>query len=105
MSPYKVMVDDNFHYTDEDERSEYGTFLTVEEALGTCRRLVDEALLAQYQDGETAAQLFERYKSFGDDPFVVALDSAPKSELAAPGREGRQNRQSVAECKLVFRKL
>jgi hypothetical protein len=23
MSPYKVMVDDNFHYMDEDERSEY----------------------------------------------------------------------------------
>ncbi len=83
MSPYKVMVDDNFHYTDEDERSEYGTFLTVEEALGTCRRLVDEALLAQYQDGETAVQLFERYKSFGDDPFLVALDSAPKIEFSA----------------------
>ena len=118
MSPYKVMVDDNFHYTDDDERSEYETFLTVEEALGTCRRLVDEALLAQYQDDETAVQLFERYKSFGDDPFVVALDSAPKiefsawtyaeqraSELAAPGQEGSQNRQSVAERKLVFRKL
>ena len=26
MSPYKVMVDDNFRYGEEDERSEYGTF-------------------------------------------------------------------------------
>jgi len=47
MSPYKVMVDDNFRYGEEDERSEYGTFATAEEALETCRRLVDEALLAQ----------------------------------------------------------
>jgi hypothetical protein len=45
MSPYKVMVDDNFHYMAEDERWEYGTFATAEEALDACRRLVDEALL------------------------------------------------------------
>ena len=83
MSPYKVMVDDNFRYGEEDERSEYGTFATAEEALETCRRLVDEALLAQYKDGETADHLFERYKSFGDDPFVVALDPAPNIEFSA----------------------
>jgi hypothetical protein len=32
MSPYKVMVDDNFHYMAEDERWEYGTFASAEEA-------------------------------------------------------------------------
>ena len=81
----------------------------------TCRRLVDEALLAQYEGGETADQLFERYKSFGDDPFVVALDPAPNIEfsawtyaqrraleLVAPGPEGRHNRQSVADRKRAF---
>jgi hypothetical protein len=45
MSPYKVMVDDNFHYMEEDERWEYGTFATAEEALDACRRLVDEAMI------------------------------------------------------------
>jgi hypothetical protein len=54
MSPYKVMVDDNFHYMAEDERWEYGTFATAEEALDACRRLVDEALLEEYRDGATA---------------------------------------------------
>jgi hypothetical protein len=56
-----------------------------------------------------------RYKSFGDDPFVVALDPAPKIEfsawtyaqrraleLVAPGPEGRHNRQSVADRKRAF---
>ena len=33
MSPYKVMVDNNFHDTHEDERFEYGTFPTAEVAL------------------------------------------------------------------------
>lgn len=114
MSPYKVMVDDNFHYTDEDERSEYGTFPTAEEALEVARRLVDDALLAQYVDGETADRLFERYKSFGDDPFVVAFGGAPDvafsawtyarqraQELAAPGQEGSQRRQSVRDRRVA----
>ena len=83
MSPYKVMVDDNFHYMAEDERWEYGTFATAEEALDACRRLVDEALMEEYRDGATAEQLFVRYTSFGDDPFIVALDDADKVEFSA----------------------
>ena len=83
MSPYKVMVDDNFHYMAEDERWEYGTFATAEEALDACRRLVDEALLEEYRDGATAEQLFVRYTSFGDDPFIVALDDAEKVDFSA----------------------
>ena len=83
MSRYQVMVDDNFHYGEEDERCAYDIYATAEEALATCRKLVDESLLAEYRDGQTADQLFERYTSFGDDPFVVALDGAPKVEFSA----------------------
>ena len=83
MSPYKVMVDDNFHYMAEDERWEYGTFATAEEALDACRRLVDEALMEEYREGATAEQLFVRYTSFGDDPFIVALDDAEKVDFSA----------------------
>jgi len=118
MSPYKVMVDDNFHYMDGDERCEFATFSTADEALDACRRLVDEALLAEYKDGETADQLFERYTSFGDDPFVVALQGAPKvefsawtyarqraQELTAAGQEGSQHRQSVLDRKRRLNRL
>ena len=112
MSPYKVMVDDNFHSMKQDERWEYGTFATADEALAACRRLVDEALLEEYRDGATAAQLFVRYSSFGDDPFIIALDDAPKvefsarayaeqraQELTAPGPESAQRRAAVLEGK------
>jgi hypothetical protein len=36
MPRYKVMVDDNFHYQCEDERWQYGVFLTAEEAIAAC---------------------------------------------------------------------
>jgi hypothetical protein len=112
MCPYKIMVDDNFHYGEESERTEYGTVSTVEEALAVCRRIVDESLLAEYREGASAERLYDRYTSFGDDPFVVALDGAPKVEfsawtyareraagLAARGPEGAQRRRDVLDRK------
>jgi hypothetical protein len=77
MSTYKVMIDDNFHYMEEDERRELGTYLSFEEALAACRDVVDAWLAANYKPGMSSAELIEQYKSFGDDPFIVALPGAP----------------------------
>jgi hypothetical protein len=110
MSAYKVMVDDNFHSVQSDEPWEYGTFGSAEEALAACRRLVDEALLDEYRDGASAGQLFVRYTSFSDEPFIVALDGAEAvdfsaktfaqqraEELTMPGPVGVQRRQAVLD--------
>ena len=71
MPEYKVLVDDNFHYQVEEERYELGTYATAEEAVGACRKLVDEWLMHTYKPGMTAARLYELYVCFGDDPFIV----------------------------------
>ena len=42
---YTVMVDDNFHFMDEDERYTLGTFPTKREALNASLRLVGQDLL------------------------------------------------------------
>jgi hypothetical protein len=112
MAPYKVMVDDNFHYMEGDGSPADGTFATAEDALDACRGVVDESLVWEYRDGATADELYERYIDFGDDPFVVAVGGAPDvkfsawtyakqraAELAAPGQEGLQRRQAVIERK------
>ena len=70
---YQIMVDDNFHYTDPEERREHGTYDTVEEALSACRAIVDRSLRAEYRPGIAAEALFERYISFGDDHFIVVI--------------------------------
>jgi hypothetical protein len=70
--PYIVKVDDNFHYMDEDERYELATFATLDEALAACRKLVDDWLADNHKPGMTAAQLYELYCGFGEDPFIVA---------------------------------
>ena len=42
--PYKVYIDDNFHYQDTEHRYEYGTYQSLEEAVTVARRIVDEFL-------------------------------------------------------------
>lgn len=76
MPSYTVMVDDNFHYMDPDERWQCGTFTSLEEALAMCRQLVDRSLQEFYKPGMTAAELHEQYSFFGDDPFIVGLEGS-----------------------------
>jgi hypothetical protein len=76
MPRYRVMVDDNFHYQDADERLEHGTYETLEQALAACRGIVDQSLRHQRRPGISAEALYDRYVSFGDDPFIIVLDGA-----------------------------
>ena len=73
--PYKVVVADNFHYMDPDEIYTLGEFATADLALEQCRRIVDEYLASDYEPGMSAAVLFFRYQSFGEDPIVVGGES------------------------------
>jgi hypothetical protein len=79
MSLYRVMVDDNFHYMDEDERWELGTFATAEEALAACRKLLDDWLALHCTPGVTAHHVYEQYTSFGEEPFIVAPTGGDES--------------------------
>ena len=75
MSPYKVLVDDNFDYMDEDKRYEHGVFATAEEAIAACKRIVDSNLDHFMQPGMTASELYDAYTGGGDDPFIVCVNA------------------------------
>lgn len=67
---FVVLVDSNFHFMNEDERYEAGSFSTVEEAFAKCRRIVDEELEHFLKFGTPPDDLYEQWTIFGDDPFV-----------------------------------
>ena len=71
---YKVMIDDNFHYMDEEHRFEHGVFGTTDEAVAACKRIVDRCLKSMLKPDMTAAALYELYVTFGEDPYIVAVD-------------------------------
>jgi hypothetical protein len=80
---YRVLVDDNFDYMDEDARWELGAFATAEAAIAACRALVDANLAHHFKPGMAAAELYELYVSFGEDPFIVAAPGAPAVAFSA----------------------
>jgi hypothetical protein len=57
MPRYRVMVDDDFHYQDLDERREQGTYKSVDEALTVCLEIVDQSLQEEYRPGISAEAL------------------------------------------------
>ena len=74
MMSYKVFVDDNFHYMDQEHRYSFGEFDTFEAAVAACQRIVDEFLEEAYKPGMKAEELYQVYIGFGEDPFIVRGD-------------------------------
>ena len=75
MSRYKVLVDDNYDYMDQDRRYEYGVFPTAKEAVAACKGIVDSNLNHFMKPGMTASELYDGYTGFGDDPFIVCVNA------------------------------
>jgi hypothetical protein len=68
---FTVLVDDNFHFMDEDERSTAGTYGSLREALDKCLQMVGQDLRQGYRADITATDLYESYAMMGDDPFIT----------------------------------
>lgn len=81
---FTVLVNDNYHYQDEEARYQLGEFDTLPAAITACQRLVDEYLDEAREDPTSsmasADDLYRSYTTFGPDPFVVgAVEHLPFS--------------------------
>jgi hypothetical protein len=101
---YKVFVDDNFNFMDENERYADGVYNTYEAAVAKCKRIVDEFLEDAYEPGMTADQLYYgTYTMFGEDPFIVGSKQGAYSsweyaeqrckELTAKNNNGNERKE------------
>ncbi len=87
---WEVIVDDNYHFMDEDERYTKGRYDTEEEAIAVARQIVDEFLMKGYLPGGTAEQLLSAYRMYGDDPWI------PGSSFSAWGYAVQRCREICA---------
>ena len=67
------MVDDNFHYMDEDKRYKHGAYDTLEDAIRICKNIVESSI--KYVNRAKAKDAFLNYCAFGDQPFIIGDDS------------------------------
>ncbi len=74
---YSVKVDDNFHYMDESERYDAGSYSSLEEAIAKCKAITLQSLKECYERGMDADQLKAQWLAFGEDPFVLGEAGKP----------------------------
>jgi hypothetical protein len=75
---YKVYVDDNYHYMDQDHRYELGAYASFDEAVEASKKIVDAFLIENKSKYETSDELCASYTMFGEDPFIMAKDASNK---------------------------
>ena len=68
---YKVYIDDNYHYMDESERSEVGSYNSLEKAIEKCKKITIRSLEGFYEKGITPEKLSAQWSMFGEDPFIT----------------------------------
>ena len=68
---YRVFIDDNFHYMDEEYRYQQGAYGDWESAVAVCKRIVDDFLQQNYKPGMKSQELWQQYRDFGEDPFIL----------------------------------
>lgn len=71
---YRVFVDDNFHYMDEEYRYARGSYRDCESATAACKSLVDNFLADHYRPGQASDELWQQYRDFGEDPWIATDD-------------------------------
>lgn len=81
--PYKVMIDDNFHYGDRDGGYFLARFPDCESALEACKKVLNNFLDQAMTDGKTEEEVWEQYTQFGLDPYIVVKDGAPECPFSA----------------------
>ena len=72
---YTVMIDDNFHYMDEEHRYKYGEFSTCEKAVAACKKIVDEELRDMLKQDVKPEELSSTWSLYGSDPYIIGGSS------------------------------
>ena len=74
MKYYKIYLDENSHYLDENDRQYLGAYETAEDAIKAAEGIIDESLRQNYEPGLKPEQLYKQYRAYGEDPFIVSDD-------------------------------
>ena len=71
---YKVFVDDNFNFMNEDEGYILGEYSSEEEAVIACKRVIDDFLNHNLTAGSSSEEVCDKWSSFGEDPWLQEGD-------------------------------
>ena len=80
---FHLRVYDNFHYTDESEADDIGSFSTYEEAEIEAKAIVDKFLESNWKSGINPKDLLSLFDDFGSDPAIISEDHVKHEHFSA----------------------
>lgn len=80
---YRVRVWDNFHYMDESEAYDEGTYPTYGGALDAAQKVVRRSLEQMWRPGFSLVQLLTHYVMYGEDPGIISDGPSPIPRFSA----------------------
>jgi hypothetical protein len=83
---YRVYVDDNYHFSDEDERYHLGDFATYDEAVAAAKKVVEGFFQAELA-GRPEDELFKGYMGHGEDSWITPIGGATEAIARFSARE------------------
>ena len=95
---YKILIDDNFHFMDESERTDHGDFATAEEAIAECKAIIDDNL-AGFMPRKTAQELFEIYAHLATTPLSSRPSTSQRGIMHESDAASSRNSISRSETK------
>ena len=70
-SNFYIRVYDNYHYMDESEAYNHGSFSTYDEALIAAKEYVHEFFESNWKPNMDPGELMGLYSMYGDDPVII----------------------------------
>lgn len=71
-----VKASDNSRFDSPENDYVYGAYLTYEEAYAKCEEIIEDFLLSNKTEGMSAEELYHHYISFGEEPYIIAIDGS-----------------------------
>jgi hypothetical protein len=103
-SSFTIVVDDNFHFMDEDARYTYGEFDTWEEAVAKAKKMVDYDIVSAIESGSTPEEAIDLYQTFGEDPSIIGDGDIPDDDFFSVWTYAESRARELYELKQRPRK-
>lgn len=92
---YILKVYDNYHYMDESSVTGGTPYNSREAALKAAKDIVDDSLIELREPGMSAAELYGRYRMFGEDPCIISNVPGESVGFSASGYAEQKARDMV----------
>jgi hypothetical protein len=80
---YHLRVYDNFHYGDESEAYDHGSYPTYEAAMIAAKAIVDEFFVSNWKPGIKPDDLLSQYSLYGEDPVILPNEPGEQERFSA----------------------